>query len=73
MAVLNKVALQFKERFWPLDICGFNRVPMQQVGVGWPSNFGISGTVPSVQWRQRGLKKTDSEDGQRHNWFKLLK
>ena len=57
MAVLNKVALQFKERFWPLDICGFNRVPMQQVGVGWPSNFGISGTVPSVQWRQRGLKK----------------
>ena len=41
MAVLNKVALRFKERFWP-DICGFNRVPMQQVGVGWPSNFGIS-------------------------------
>lgn len=27
MALLNKVALRFKEPFWPQGICGFNHVP----------------------------------------------
>ena len=30
MALLNKVALRFKEPFWP-EICGFNHVPLQAV------------------------------------------